>query len=155
MRYKGISKFGPNTETLVLPGKADGADMVIEVVAVVNFDKFEELVPKPIIKYVTKATGEKYTEVDKESEAKYSELRFHFLVLQSLKATPDLVFDTVDDSKPETWANWQAELKEANFSPGEVNKIIDTILVAQSLNDEKIEKATADFLLMKKAGQVM
>jgi hypothetical protein len=71
--------------------------------------------------------------------------RLGYMVIKSLEPT-EIVWDTVDLGNPATWANWETELKDNGLSQFECNRVTGLVLEANSLDDDKIEKARAVFL---------
>ncbi len=76
----------------------------------------------------------------------YANQKTAWLILTSLEATEDLVWETVDMSKPETYLNYRSELIDSGFSAVEINMLIATVMEACGLTQDKIEEATKSFL---------
>lgn len=136
-------------EILVIP--KFGKDLVFKARAVLDFSEFDQLCPEPVPMYkVDKKTGEqeidyKHKEYSK-SLAMYNQKHFAYLFIKSLSATDDLEWDTVEIARPDTWVNYQTELLSSGFSQLEINKLIQLVLNANSINEERIDKATKSFL---------
>jgi hypothetical protein len=141
----------PNIEVLVLP-RGDG-DIVFKAQAVLNMKDFEKLYPAPEPPTKMYPGGRKAEEVNDpdyiKSMEEYSETRFHYMALQSLKATEELEWETVDESDPSTWKNYVDELGEAGFTEVEVNRVIQIVLDANCLNEDRIDEARRRFLLQQ------
>lgn len=135
-------------KTVVIPRGDDR--YVFKLKPVTNYDIFDSLCPKPkpqIRQHRDGRTEELVgaPEYQKELEV-WAQNRYHWSILESLSATEDLEFDSIDMQNPETWTNWQQEFRESGFSDLEVSKILDAILQACGLDSSKIDEATNDFL---------
>lgn len=76
---------------------------------------------------------------------KYNDQCWNWLLIESLKSTPGVSWSTYKPENPETW-NFAAEMEAGGFNGPETNKIIQTIMEANSLNEEKFEEARKSFL---------
>ncbi len=68
------------------------------------------------------------------------------MILESLKATPNLEWESVNPSDPKTWGGYENELVDAGFSIPEISRVIDCVFDANGLNQKKIDEATKRFL---------
>lgn len=148
MRIQGVDLGKPHEEILVLPrGKHK---VIFKARAVISYDKFDSLVerPKPPIKVVTKVgkTEDYDSPRYKDALKVYSERRFQYLILESLKATEELEWSKVDYENPETWGLYEEDLKSVNFSETEIARIINLVMTANSLNESAIDEAREAFL---------
>lgn len=147
MKMKGHSFDAPNRELCILP--RSGGDVVFYADAVLDWDEFDRVYPVPKPPSVIKPGG--ITEVDYENPAyvaklmKRNELRMAWLVLKSLENTPDLEWETIDMQKPNTWMNFQKELKDAFFSTAEIARIQTAVLEANSISESRIQEARENF----------
>ena len=78
----------------------------------------------------------------------WSTKRLGFMVVKTLEPT-EIEWDTVDIANPATWGNWENDLKNGGLSQFECNRVTGLVLEANSLDDDKIEKARAVFLLVR------
>jgi hypothetical protein len=153
MKIKGKKIIGPNKEVIAIP-RGNGDDIILVAEAVLDHSPFDKLcpVPKPRIK---KIDGQDIPDLSDKSYndkiQKYSEKKTTWLILTSLKATPELEWEQVDLNDPSTWLLFRKELRESGFSDMEVNRIINGALSAQGLNEAKIEAARDRFLAKEKA----
>lgn len=135
-------------EVLVLY-RPDGNHIPFKAIAVSIGDEFEEKVPKPTAPLIQKK-GEKYPDLnDKEYQRQVKhrdDLRFAYLCLKSLEPS-NIEWSEVDLNKPGTWLKWTDELQEAGLSEQELNRVVNTIMVANALDENKIEEARKSFLL--------
>jgi len=117
--------------------------------AVLDMSGFDDNYPRPDAPTVKLANGKKFQDTEdkkyKEALSDYAELRFCYMILKSLEATPGLEWDTVDMSKPETWANYQKDLKAAGFNINEINRILQEVFDVNALNDDKLKEAKDRF----------
>ena len=135
-------------ELLVLP-RGDGNDIPFRAVAVTVNDEFEKLVPMPVPPMVITKNGKQPDLTDdtyKAALASRDVKRFAFLCLKSLEPS-NIEWETVDLEKPNTWSGWSQELKDAGLSDTEVNRVIGTVMIANSLDEDKIDEARKTFLL--------
>jgi hypothetical protein len=77
-----------------------------------------------------------------EYNSKYND----YLFIKSLEATPGLEWETVNIDDPETWKNVHEELKNADLTPTEIQRIHYGIIEANGLSDAKVEEARKRFL---------
>ncbi len=149
MKYKGQTVKGSNQEVIPIP-RPDG-DIVFIATAVKNWSEFDKLVPEPTPPQVIKPGGSK---MEDRKDPKYKKLlqewaeeKSNYLVVQSLKDSPDVEWETIDLENPETWSNWKTELEEAGFTEIEVSRVMVGVMRANSLDEKMIDEARANFLL--------
>lgn len=134
-------------ELLVLP-RPDGNDIPIRAVAVSINDEFDKMVPMPVPPKLQKK-GETIADFSdknfKEAMARRSDQRFAYMIIKSI-APSNIEWQTVDLDKPNTWVKWQEELLAAGLSEVECNRIVNAVMVANSLDEGKIEEARRAFL---------
>ena len=150
MKYKGQKIEGPNEEIIIIP-RGTGDDIVLTARAVLDFKEFDDLitVPKPPMR-MTRGES-KHTPLLNDPKYKkemdlYNQLRLSWLILTSLKATEDLEWETVDMFDSGTWNNYDEEMRDSGFSNVEIGRIIDGVMIANSLSQEKIDEARKHFL---------
>jgi len=147
MKINGQVIDNSKTEILVIP--KGGVDIVFEAKPVLNYDDFDKLCPEPLApsldrpgqSTVLDVTDKKYlAEIDKWAKYKAS-----WTIITSLSATSGLEWDTVELNNPETWSNWEQELRIV-FAEAEIKMILDIVWLACGLNQSKIDEATANFI---------
>lgn len=154
MKINGKTVSGPQTEVVVIPRGED--ELVIRAQAVLDFTDLEKLNPQPQPPFKILKGGETQQNVEdvdyltKISE--WAQQKTDWMILKSLSATEDLVWDTVKMDDPTTWKNYRKEL-EATFTPAELSKILEVVMTACGLNQSKIEEATKRFLATQAAKQ--
>jgi len=150
MKMSGRKIQGPNEEILVLP-RPDG-DLVFKAKAVLDFTVFDGLVPQPKPPKVRRRGMSEPSDdpTDKNFQLEvqnWSSKRMDFMILESLRTgTPELEWETVDFNNPDTWKNYERELKEAGFTPSEINLLNATCISANSLSQSKLDEARERFL---------
>ncbi|MEA2036320.1 MAG: hypothetical protein U9O94_02345 [Nanoarchaeota archaeon] len=148
MKYKGQVVKGKNQEIIPIP--REGGDIIFIANAVKSWDEFENLVPEPEVPVLLKPGGKKVEDKNdpqyKKAVDKYNELRTHYIVLTSIKDTPDVEWETVDFGKPETWHNYRQELLDSDFSDIEIGRIMVGVMRANSLDENMIDEARSNFL---------
>ena len=121
MKYKGKTP-SRSIEICVLP-RQDG-DIVFKCGAVLDYTDFDKLCPTPDVPvriYPDKRRVEDVENPDyKQKMNDWATQKVAWMFIESLKATPELEWETVDPSDSETWVNYQTELKEANFTEPEM-----------------------------------
>lgn len=149
MKLDGRKIEGLNEEFIVIPRK--DKDIVLRARAIPGYEEFEQMVqlPKPPIKMMPK--GKKVSDFEnpryKAGVQDYAMKRTHWLILKSLEATDNLEWETVIMGDPDTWSNFEKEMRDSGFSEVELMKIIQMVMAANGLDETKLEKAREDFLL--------
>ncbi len=147
MRINGRT-LSLNEEILVLP-RPDG-DIVIKARGLANSKAFDEICLPPIAPEVIKADGSRFRNTDdatyKAAAEQYGANKVAWIVIESLKATEGLEWETVKPSDPSTWQLWEQELKDSGFSEPEVLRITNLVMSANSLDGGKLEAARKRFL---------
>lgn len=141
---------GPNVEIIVIPRSGDIADIVFQAAAILDYKPFETLCPepKPPMK-ILKGGKREYNLEDlgyTQARDRWGDQKVAWMVLESLKATPGLTWDTVVESNPKTWTKYVDELKESGFSQIEIQRITTGVFTANCLNEARLEEARANFL---------
>lgn len=148
MRIKGQEISGPNEELIVIP--RGQSQIVLKARAVLEYDDFERLCREPTAPFVLKPGGRKeYNFSDPKYQAAQAQRikqQTYYMFVKSLMATEGLEWETIDLNRPETWLNFENELKAAGFSQIERGMITRGIMVANNLDDTKVEEARQRFL---------
>lgn len=148
MKLLGQTFDAPNEEVLVLIRK--GKDLVFKASAVLDFDNFDAMCPRPTPPKVFKPGGVADNDTEDvgylQQLDNWSKLRTSYMIIQSLKATDGLEWDTIKDDDPSTWGNFREELKKAFFSDREIMLIINSVWAANGMDDNKLDEARKRFL---------
>jgi hypothetical protein len=147
MKIGGQLVEGPNEEILVLP--RGETQLIIRARAVLNLDEFDTLCPAP--KPPGKLTKEGWVpnnedESYRQMVAHQAEKRVAYLVIRSLEPS-NIEWDTVKIEDPRTWLNYVKDFRAAGLSTVEINRIVQCVMVANSLDETKLEEARKVFLL--------
>lgn len=149
MKIKGRKISKPNLEIIVIPRGGEEEDIVFKAQAVLDMSDFDKMCPMPKPPVLVKKGGMKVVNIEdpiyKQELERHGKLRITWMVLQSLRATEDFEWETVDPQNPDTWNNYEREFKESGFSQVEVNRIISGVMTANSLNDDRIKEARERF----------
>lgn len=150
MKMFGQKVEGPNVEYIVIP-RGNGNDIVFKAQAVLDPAPFEAACkpPQPGKKMLPGGVIKEDHDdpIYKDAVKVYGDLRYSWIVIQSLKATEGLEWETVNYDDPSTWNNWEVELKAAGFTRTEIQYVMLGVANANALNQDKIDEARARFLL--------
>jgi hypothetical protein len=146
MKIGGKEISGPHEELLVLPRGED--QVVFRARAVADMDPFEKICPEP--KPPGRLTKDGFVPNKDDDNFKkmmehHSEQRLAYMVIISLEPS-EVEWAKVDIDNPKTWRHWQAELKEAGLTQIEVNRIIQTVMRANALDEDMLKEARATFV---------
>lgn len=146
MRYKGKT-ISEGHQIVVIP--KGGVNIVFKAKAVRDYSRFEAMVPMPvppIIQTVGEPNRPDFTDPMYISQSEmYSRKRTAFMILESLKDSEGVEWETVKLENPDTYLNLQTEL-DSVFSQSEQGFIFNAISTANGLNTAQIEEATESFL---------
>jgi len=152
MKIHGKKLDSPNEVTIVIPRQS--GNIIFKAQAVLDFEPFKAICPQPEPPQIMKPGQQPREDLEDpkyvEELNKWSKQHTEWMIIKSLEATEGLEWETVDKSDPETWANYEKELRDSGFAPAEITRIITSVLDACGLNQRKIDEATEAFL----AGQV-
>ena len=149
MKFKGQKVQPPKPEMIVLPRGENNEDaLVFYAGAILNFDEFDRICPQPLPTKKVYPGGKVVDDFESEEYKTrinaHLEKRFHWLVLTSLKSTPDLEWETVDHLNPDTWANYEKELAES-MTKAEITSVQMGVMNANSMNEERQRQARSFF----------
>lgn len=153
MKFNGKSFKSVSEETIVFP-RLEG-NVVFKARAVLDYSAFETVCPAPKPVEVIGKGGVRFLSTEtkeyKEKESQYSRRRLAWTIIESLKATPGLEWETVDPNNPETWENYRTELAQAGFTIYEIGRLDNIAIEVCGLSQNKIDEALKSFL----AGQAV
>ena len=158
MKYKGQKVANTNVEYVVFP-RGDN-NIVFIAKPVVNFDEFEKLYPEPkppLIQY-PETTGKPpendYTDATyRQRMQDFMESRYYWLILTTIKDSPDIEWETINMDLPGSYKNFETELGEAEFLPAEVNRIREAVSKVNALDERQLDEARKSFLASLQAQQ--
>lgn len=149
MKLRGKKITSPNVEIIVIP-RGDGNDLVFKAQAVLDASDFDKLCPRPEPPHVMAKGGTVRVNVEdpvfRKKLINYSQQRMDWLIINSLRATPELEWERVKYEDPATWSLYTEEFRESGLSDMEVTRIVNGVMTANALNESKIEEARARFL---------
>lgn len=141
--------FDAPSESLVVLIK-NGKDIPFKARAVLDFKRFELLCPVPKPKRITKPGGkteEMFNDPQFLTAFDYwGKLKTAYVIVEALKATPGLEFETIKDDDSASWLNWRAEFEKSFFTEPEIRKIVGCVWEANGIDEEKLEEARKRFL---------
>jgi hypothetical protein len=150
MKLHGQKIDGPNVEIIVLPRGNDKPDIIFRAQAILDSKEFDKLCPVPEPPGRIMKGGKKelnFNDSAYQAEMRrYADKRVAWMVLESLKATEGLEWETVTLNDHTTWLKYEDELKAAGFSYIEVQRIQNGVFTANCLNEAKVEEARQNFL---------
>jgi len=148
MKIKGQTPQGRNVEIVVIPRPEENIVFFCE--AIPNYEEFDKICPQPQPPERLYPGGVRKKNPDdpkfKEAMDEWGTKRTQWTILASLKGSPDLEWDTVDMEKPDTWKNYEKELRECGFTEIEMYRIIQGVLRANCLDEEMLKEAKKNFL---------
>lgn len=148
MKLGGKTISIPQPELIIIPRGDE--DFVFTAKAVIDYTEFDRLCPLPTPPTIVKRNGEKSSDVNDrkylERVSKHAKRRFAWMVLESLRATPGLEWDTVNYNDPDTWENYETELESSGLTQTEINEIMRGIMAANSMDADKFKQARDRFI---------
>lgn len=149
MKMHGKKIDRPNREIIAIP-RADSEDIIFIATAVLNYDDFHKMCPMPEPGVKLMKGGEKQLDFGSKTYMAdlqhYSEKKYAWTVIESLKNTPGLEWETVNVGDPSTWKNYEKELVNSGFSDIECQRILRGVSDANCLNEDKVDEARKRFL---------
>jgi len=148
VKIHGKKLEGPKEQVVVIP--RDSGDIVFKAKAVLDFKDFDAVCPVPKPPEVIRPGGVRSVDPEdpeyKKALDKWASQKSTWMILKSLSATDGLEWETVDWANPDTWSKYQQEMSDSGLSSAEVARIIDIVMDACGLNQDKIDEATKRFL---------
>lgn len=149
MKIGGQKVSADNVYEVFVP-TSESTGILFKCKAVRNMDDFEKRFPPPKPKEIFRP-GNPVPEIDVNDKAyikaveEYAKLKHNYFYLESLSATEDLEWETVNMDEPSTWENFWSELEDT-FNNIVAQKIIQGVQRANSLDPTYIEEARKRFL---------
>ena len=149
MKIAGVDPKTLPTEVFLVIARGE-TEVVFRAIGVPDYEEFNKLCPEPKPSKVNKP---KEGWVDNLDEPAYRDMvkthgnkRLAWLVINSLEPSK-IEWETIDFDNPSTWIGWEKEMKDNGFNQVECNRIQALVFEANSLDEEKLEQARANFLL--------
>lgn len=147
MKVGGVTITPPNEELLVLPRNPE--PLVFRAKAVNDMSDFDALCPTPKPPGILTKDGWVPQTDDpdfKQVQRHYDDQQLAYLVIRTLEPSA-IEWEHVNVSNPKTWGQWRKELFDAGLTKMEVNRVLQLVMDANSLNEAKLAKAREVFLL--------
>lgn len=149
MKINGVKVEGAYEEVVVIP-RITG-NLVFRARAIADYERFEKLCPQPKAPFIQYAGHAQATQNIEDPDylekfQEWAEQKSHWMILESLKATEGLEWETVEMGDSSTWKNYSNEMTESGLSPAEQARIVMCVSQANGLDQSKIDEATASFL---------
>lgn len=156
MKFKGKTIAPPSPVKVEI--FRDSGNVMILCGAVLGSEEFDALCPEPKAPVTTDvSTGAQRKKTEDKSYierlATHNKLYVAFTMLKSLQATPDLEWETVDLTKPDTWLNYEVEMKKV-FTQGEINRITSGVWEANNPTSSRRQEALDSFTGSQLEGSV-
>jgi hypothetical protein len=152
MIINGRKLKGPNIEHIIIPKLDENGnefDVIFRAEAVLDYQDFEKLCPRPkppeIMKRGVGIISNPEDPAFKKQVERWSQNKIDWMIITSLRATENLIWEKVHYDNPDTWSLYEQELKESGFSHYEIQRIINGVMIANSLDESKIEEARKRF----------
>lgn len=150
MKLAGIKVSAKYTKEVTFYRETE--NFVFKLEAVGNYKDFEESCSQPLPPVITKPGGNEYQNIDDkeyiERLEEWSAWRIHWMAVNTIK---EVEWDTVT-TDPETYENWQEDLRNAGFSQIEVSKLQNHIMIVNGLIEpERIDEALKNSSVGKEA----
>ena len=154
MKMNGKTIKGPNEEIVIIP-RGNDDDMVFTCRAVMSYEEFDNLVKEPEPPKILHRGEETATPLLTDPDylkaiREHDKKRLAWLICTSLSATKGLELETVDMADHTTWNNYYDELLDAGLTSTEIGRITRGVMIANSLDQKKIDEARAHFLAMQR-----
>lgn len=148
MKIGGVAVSGPKKVTLVLP--RDEGNLVFYFVAVTDDGEFDKMFPEPEppVTFNVKLQQNIKQFKDEGYIAKLiarNKIKNAWIMLQSI-APSNIEWDTVKLDQPDTFPNWETDLRKAGLSIQEVNAVYDHFGKANFVTEEMLDEARKSFL---------
>jgi len=158
MKILGQKLAPPVSQPFAIPRKTatgETQDIVFVCSAITDYSDFESFCPEPKPPNVRRpGKAPQPDPLDKRYLAaidKYGESRINWLMIMSISATPDLEWEKVDKSDPDTWKLFREELLES-LTQLEVNLLMSHIMDVNMPSKEAQEEALARFMSTQAQG---
>lgn len=148
MKYNGQTFDAPSEAVVVLI--KNGKDIPFKARAILDYSRFDALCPRPKPKKIMKAGGKEELLFNDPSYLAalnhWGTVKTAYTIVESLKATPGLEFETVKEDDPTSWSNWRQEFEKAFFTDPEITRIVSAVWEANGIDEDKLEEARKRFL---------
>jgi hypothetical protein len=146
MKIGGVTVTPPSEEILVIP-RGD-QNIVFRAKALPDMEEFNKLCPPP--EPPGKLTKDGWVPDPDEPSykdllANYTKQRLGYIVIHTL-APSNIEWTKVNPDNPKTWTYWDQELRDAGLTQVEVNRVLQLVIEANALSEDKLREARESFL---------
>ena len=152
MRIAGIELDKP--KNIIIPIIRGDEEVIFQASCLTDFGDLEKVLVEP--KPPTRMMRGEITPSPVMNDPKYlkdieshSGKRLSWMIAKSLLATEGLTWDTVDFTNPETFGNYEQELRDSGFNEFQIMQIVRGCMEANGLSSERVVEARKRFLAMK------
>jgi hypothetical protein len=149
MKIRGKKIEGPNEEVIIIPRGDE--PIILKARAVLDYKEFNAICPAPKPPIKMHRSGQRVPDFTNSNYQKefdrVNTARVNWMILKSLDVPEnEIEWETIDMSDPDTWGNFENELRAAGFSDIEIGRITTGVMSANGLDDAKVEEARMNFL---------
>jgi hypothetical protein len=151
MKIRGKAVVPPKPITVTIyrvDSEGKPCDFEFVCGAILNYNEFETLLPQPKPPLIMKPGQPSVPDNNDPRYLKkvdeWSNRRVAYMTLQSLNHTPDLEWETVVLTQPDTWNNYEKELKSW-LTEAEYNRLIMGVYEANSPSEKRRNEALENF----------
>jgi len=84
----------------------------------------------------------------------YAKKRIGYMIFKSLQATDGIEWEKFEEGKSDTYLLWQEELRDYGLNNFEINRVISTVMEANSLTEDRVTEARKSFLAQRRQAKV-
>ena len=133
----------------IIPVIRGEEEIIFKAQPVCDYDDFNKVCPEPTPPTTMKPGGEQGIDLKSpvflEAMNKHAEKKANWMFLKALEPT-EIEWDTVNMADPDTFENWEKELKGLKFTEYQIITLKNGIWAAQGLDTDKIKAAKESFL---------
>ena len=152
MKIAGIELGQPSE--IIIPIIRGDQEVIFQASCIIDFDELNKVLVEPEPPSILKRGETIPAPVFNDSKylkaiSDYSANKMSWMICKSLLATENLEWDTIDFSNPETWKNYESELKSVGFNEFQIMQLVRGVMEANGLSGERIVEARKRFLATK------
>jgi hypothetical protein len=139
------------TRLVVIPYGDISIPFYLRALTKEDYEALAKILPEPTAPIVHKADGSSFPDL-KDSTYQAAVMRrniaiYHYWFLRSIDyEKTQLKFDTVDMNDPDTWGNYESEMRAHGFTPSAIAKLREEADELNLVTDESVRKARERFL---------
>lgn len=149
-KVQGKKRVNPRTEMFFIPEfYEDGEPLILTLGAVLDFDKFNELVKLPETPTVRKPNGETYKDPDdsdyRKSLFEYWLKKNDYIQIQSVLFTEGFEYEFVNINDPDTWSEFDKDLSGLGLTEVQITFLKNMVSDLNGINERRMEEAREAF----------